>query len=367
MKLEVTKLELIKLRSLLKKYKKSNSKNVSFLNNAHISYLAINQILNDDLFHSLYMVKKGITQIKPIELLIDKSVYQNLNFNKIDSDIRKMIDKIGGMNNLTIIYDILSKIDIYNENIGHIKTTLENSESIREVLNFYKHNLRDYYLILNDLMNYYRIRFKFSKNINSMTYYETITNRYFIRINNDNTILRNIILSHEFMHVAITNKDDNTLFSETKPIIAEKLYINSLIKDNNYMYNSLYFNRINDTSDKVFKYKYIYEFLTSFDIENNFITKVNIDKYINKHNINISQILAIFEWIKYDEIIASMGYIYSDILSNIMIKQYNGDIFKINKYIINSNNITDICLNFYNEGYIKEYNNFTKTIKEKIK
>ena len=80
------------------------------------------------------------------------------------------------------------------------------------------------------------------------------------------------------MHVVLSNKKENSFSSETKPILAEKLCINELIKDNSSIYNNLYLNRINYTFDKICKIKYIYEFLESYNIEKNRITKEKIEE-----------------------------------------------------------------------------------------
>ena len=46
--------------------------------------------------------------------------------------------------------------------------------------------------------------------------------------------------------------------------------------------------------------------------------KEKIEAYMIKNNIPISQMLAIFEWLKYDNLVSCLEYIYGDIVSNIM-------------------------------------------------
>ena len=86
-----------------------------------------------------------------------------------------------------------------------------------------------------------------------------------------------------------------------------------------------------------------------------------------KNNIPISQMLAIFEWLKYDNLVACLEYIYGDIVSNIMFQTYNGSMSDIWKYYINGNTPKDMISKFKRNNYTLEYNNFTKSIKEKIK
>lgn len=375
MKLEVTKLELIKLKRLLKKYKKQNYKKTNetklitmgSYSSIDISYLAINRFINEEFFYSLNRAKENIQSIKPIKLIIDNIEYHNIDYDKIDSEIRLTINKLGDINVLESLYQLLNEINIFNKETVPIKSELSNWDSIRKVLKFYKHNIKDYYTILNGLMSYDRIHFNFGRCIEDITYYEPITNKYFIRISDKKTIFRNVILSHEFMHVVLSNKKENSFSSETKPILAEKLCINELIKDNSSIYNNLYLNRINDTFDKICKIKYIYEFLESYNIEKNRITKEKIEAYMIKNNIPISQMLAIFEWFKYDNLVSCLEYIYGDIVSNIMFQTYNGSMSDIGKYYINGNTPKDMISKFKRNNYALEYNNFTKSIKEKIK
>ena len=237
MKLEVTKLELIKLKRLLKKYKKQNYKKTNetklitmeSYSSIDISYLAINRFINEEFFYSLNRAKENIQSIKPIKLMLDKIEYHNINYDKIDSEIRLTINKLGDINVLESLYQLLNEINIFNKEPFPIKSNLSNWDSIRKVLNFYKHNIKDYYPILNGLMSYDRIHFNFGRCIEDITYYEPITNKYFIRISDKKTIFRNVILSHEFMHVVLSNKKENSFSIETKPILAEKLLIVNLI------------------------------------------------------------------------------------------------------------------------------------------
>lgn len=370
MKIEVTKLELIKLKTLLKKYKKNNLKknNGSKLvtmgyNSVDISYLAINKFINEEVFYVLTKMKHSIEHIGPIKMFMDNIEYNTLNYNEIDNSVRLMLEKIGGMEVLSFLYDLLDNINTVEGSNFFIKSDLTNWDSIRKVLNFYKNNIKDYYFILNKLMTYNHIRINYGKTCEDVTFHEPITNTYFLRINDDKSIFKNVILSHEFMHVILSKQQEHFLFSETKPIMAEKLYIKSLIQENNTMYNGLYFNRINDTFDKIYKLKCIYEFLKSYDIENNHITKENIDSYRKTNNISVSQILDVFASLNYNEVIGSLEYIYGDIVSNMMFQNYDGVMSNIEKYHINDNNIKDIFLKMKKTNYIEEYNSFIKSIK----
>lgn len=366
MSIEVTKLELIKLKYFLKKYKKYNNLNFSNIRSyspVDISYSTINRFINEDVFCLLIKLWHNIEQITPFKSIIDSIDYNTLNYNEIDNNIRLMLEKIDGVETFKIIYEILNDIDIVPCDDPFIKSDLTNWESIRKVLKFYKRDIKEYYSILNNLMIYNRIRINTSEFCENNNFYESITNTYFLRINDNNSLLKNIILSREFMHIVLSNKKEKLILNEAKPIMAEKLYIKSLINDNSCIYNRLYFYRINDTFNRVYILKSIYEFLTSYDIENTCITKENIDNYRINNNISISQILSILKNINYDQIIESLEYIFSDIVSNIMFQNYNGIMSDIEKYPIYDDNIKSILLKIKKANYIEEYNSFIKSIK----
>ena len=146
MKLEVTKLELIKLKRLLKKYKKQNYKKTNetklitmgSYNSIDISYLAINRFINEEFFYSLNRAKEDIQSIKPIKLIIDNIEYHNINYDKIDSEIRLTINKLGGINVLESLYQLLNEINIFNKELFPIKSNLSNWDSIRKILGIYQ-------------------------------------------------------------------------------------------------------------------------------------------------------------------------------------------------------------------------------------
>lgn len=376
MKLEVTKLELIKLKKRLKKYKKINfdkkrdTKLITMgsYNSVDISYLAINRFIKEEFFYSLIKAKNTFLNTKPIRLISDTFIFHSLDYEKIDENIRLTINKFGGIETFSYIYEILNEINIDYVDFSLERSKQTNWESIRDVLNFYKRNLRNNYTILNDLMAYNRIYFNFGKCFDNITYYDPITNRYFLRIEDNKTILKNVILAHELMHILLTkDKTNNILSDEVKPIVAEKIYIKELSEDFTNDNRKLYFVRNNDTNDKIRKLKYICEFLLKYNIQSNKITKNKIEDYMIENNMIIQQILAIFEWIKYENILSSLEYIYSDVVSTIIVQSFNKDVLNMDKYFIKGNIIEDIIKKLKNSGYIGEYNNFTKNIKEKIK